>query len=105
MPAEDRVMLQNPNTGTDDVRIRRALYEPVRAAILDAVAEAGGIPFSALRAEVERRTPATLWDDASVGWYTTAVKLDLEAKGLLTRSGSPQVLELSPAGQAARAAS
>jgi Family of unknown function (DUF6958) len=93
---EDRVVVRNPNTGRDDGTIARALYEPVRTAILEAVAEAGTLPLSELRSEVERRTPPTMWDDASVGWYTTTVKLDLEAKGLILKEGSPQVLRVTP---------
>ena len=91
---DDRVMMQNPNTGRDDMRISRAMYEPVRAAILDAIDEAGVLPFAELRAEVEKRTPPEMWADASVGWYTTTVKLDLEAKGLIVKEGSPQQLRL-----------
>jgi hypothetical protein len=94
----DRVTLENPNTGRTDGTIARSYYEPVRRAILDAVEEAGALPFSELRAEVERRTPTEMWENASVGWYTTTVKLDLEAKGLLTKEGSPQVLRLAVAG-------
>ena len=91
----DRVVMQNPNTGRDDNTIARAMYEPVREAILAAIGEAGVLALSELRGEVERRTPATMWEDASVGWYTTSVKLDLEAKGLITKEGSPQQLHLA----------
>ena len=93
-----RVTIENPNTGRTDGTIARAFYEPVRRAILEAVGEVEGLPFADLRAEVERRTPAELWEDASVGWYTTAVKLDLEAKGLLVKEGSPQILRLGRPG-------
>ena len=90
----ERVTLENPNTGRTDGTIARSFYDPVRAAILEAIDEAGTLPLADLRAEVERRTPAELWADASVGWYTTTVKLDLEAKGLLLKEGSPQILRL-----------
>lgn len=101
MSNEDRIMLKNPNTGRDDLRIRRSMYEPVREAVLDAVEDAGELAFADLRAEVERRTPAGMWDEASVGWYTTAVKLDLEARGLLAREGSPQMLHVTDTGRKA----
>jgi DNA-binding transcriptional ArsR family regulator len=91
---DDRVMMENPNTGRDDMRIARAIYEPVRQAILEALEDLGEVPFSELHVEVEQRTPPELWEDASLKWYTTTVKLDLEAKGLLVKSGSPQVLSL-----------
>lgn len=91
----DRVVMENPNTGSTDGTIARSFYDPVRDAILAAIGEAGQLPFSELRAEVEKRTNAELWEDASVGWYTTTVKLDLEAKGLIEKEGSPQVLRLA----------
>ncbi len=92
---DERVMLENPNTGRDDMRISRAIYDPVRAAILAAIDEAGTLPLADLRAEVERRTPSEMWETSSVGWYTTSVKLDLEAKGLIRKEGSPQQLSLA----------
>lgn len=94
---DDRVVMQNPNTGRDDGTIARSFYEPVRAAILEAIGEAGTLPFADLRAAVEARTPSEMWADASVGWYTTTVKLDLEAKGLIEREGSPQALRIAAA--------
>ena len=91
----ERVTMQNPNTGRDDGTIAKRMYDPVRAAILDAIGDAGTLPFAQLPAEVEARTPPELWEDASLGWYTTTVKLDLEAKGLIEREGSPQQLRLA----------
>ena len=82
---DERITMLNPNTGREDTRIRVAMYEPVRAAILEALGERGEIAFKDLRAEVEARTPAALWEDASPGWYTTTVKLDLEARGSIER--------------------
>ncbi len=96
---QDRVMMRNPNTGRDDVRISAEYHVAVRSAILRAVGAApGGLPFSELADAVERGTPPELWEDSSVGWYTTTVKLDMEAGGLLERSGSPQVLTLTARG-------
>lgn len=100
---DDRVMLKNPNTGRDDLRILTAVYEPTRSAILGAIGEVDELPNSELRAEVERRTDPALWADNSVGWYTTSVKLDLEARGLIAKEGSPQRLSLTSAGRAALA--
>ena len=95
--SNDRVTVKNPNTGRDDARIRRRIYEPVREAILQAIGEAGELAFMDLRAEVERLTPSSLWENSSAGWYTTTVKLDLEARGLIERipRSSPQRLRLT----------
>ena len=99
MTGDDRIMMKNPNTGRDDTRIKRSIYEPVSAAILAALDE-GSLPNAQLYDEVERRTPAELWDDASLMWFTTTVKLHLEATGMLTKKGGPQVLSITEAGRA-----
>lgn len=101
MTDSERVLLENPNTDGDDLKIRRLYYDHVKAAIMHAVNDAGELKFSELSAEVEARTPRELWTDASVGWYATSVKLDLEAKGLIAKEGSPQYIWLTPAGKAA----
>ena len=95
---DDRIDALHPTPGKQPVRIKRHMYEPVRKAILDAVAEADELPFGQLREAVAQRTPASLWSDASVGWYTTTVKLDLEARGLIERvpGAGPQRLRRSP---------
>jgi len=92
----NRVVMENPNTGRNDGTIARSMYEPVREAILAAISDAGVLKLSELSDEVRRRTSNELWKNASVGWYTTTVKLDLQAKGLIIKEGSPQTLRLKP---------
>ena len=94
--SDERITVENPNTGRDDTRILRRIYEPVREAILQAIDEAGELAFKDLRDEVKRLTPASMWEKSSVGWYTTTVKLDLEARGLIERipRSKPQRLRL-----------
>ena len=102
-PAEDRVTMLNPNTGRSDKTIARAIYDPVKRAILTAINEIDELRFSDLSTEVESRSDAELWKKHKVGWYTTSVKLDLEARGLIERFKSPQRLRLTEAGKAALA--
>lgn len=97
----DRITMLNPNTGREDGTISGHLYRPVRAAILTTLDEHDGLRFADLRAQVEARTDDELWANASPGWYTTTVKLDLEARGLLTRAGKPQQLHLTDDGRRA----
>jgi hypothetical protein len=80
--------------GKEGVNVDKEKYEAVKQAILDAVGSAGELPFSDLSVEVEQRVPVF---DGSYGWYTTIVKLDLEARGLIERvpKKSPQYLRLS----------
>ena len=88
-----RVMTLHPE-GKEGVNIDKEKYEAVKQAILDAVGAVGELPFSDLSAEVERRVVDF---DGSYGWYTTTVKLDLEARGLIERvpKKTPQYLRLA----------
>lgn len=77
-------------TGTN---IDKAKYDVVREAIIDIIRKRGEMPFSDLADAVG----AKLTDfDGSIGWYTTTVKLDLEARGEVERipKRTPQVLRL-----------
>ena len=93
----ERIQMLNPNTGKPDVRILVSMYEPVRDAILGALEDHGEVAFKELADEVEARTPPEMWEDSSVGWFTTTVKLDLEARGQIERIPrvSPQRLRLA----------
>ena len=42
-----------------------------------------------------------MWETSSVAWFTTTVKLHLEATELLQKRASPQILSLTDAGYAA----
>ncbi len=100
MAAEPRIMMMNPNTGRDDMSINVSIYEPTRDAILTALVESGELPNSELVGEVSARTPKELWADNSVMWFTTTVKLHLEANEWLEKKGSPQILSITEAGRA-----
>ena len=91
-----RVMTRHPDPDKQGTRIDAAIYEATKSAILRSLEEAGdeGVAFGDLSGEVERRSDPAIWKARSVGWYTTTVKLDLEARSLICRSGSPQRLFL-----------
>ena len=91
----DRIMTQHPE-GKEGVNIERAKYDVVRAAIIDSISSAGELPFGDLSASVASRLPADF--DGSIGWYTTTVKLDLEARSIIERvpGVSPQLLRMGP---------
>jgi hypothetical protein len=98
----ERVQCRHPDPAKSAPSIDRRLYDVTRDAILEAVPLRGeGLPFARLRDEVERRTPPGTWATASVGWYTTVVKLDLEARGVLQRAATrgPQRLYRRPIGR------
>ena len=92
----NRITALHPDPDKQGTRIAAGVYEATRSAILESLEAAGddGVAFGDLSGEVERRSDPAIWADRSVGWYTTSVKLDLEARGLIRRSEgrSPQRL-------------
>ncbi len=74
-------------------KIDRDKYESMKKAILEVVpATEPGIAFQDLPGAVKKKLPAVTWKGASLPWYTTGVKLDLEGRGLIKRleGSSPQ---------------
>jgi hypothetical protein len=84
--AGERITALNPVRGKQGVRVDRATYEAYKAAVLAAVPESGkGLRFMDLSAAVEPLLPAAVRATTNCSWWTTCVKLDLEARGLLER--------------------
>lgn len=82
-----RVLQRAPNESGTGARISPRRYDALRKAILLAVPkDADGIPLAALTRAVAARVPRELFRDVSLRWYLTAVKLDLEAQGLIERA-------------------
>ncbi len=90
----ERIMTLHPD-GKQGVNIDKAKYAAVAAAIAASIQAAGELSFDDLPAAVGTRLPADF--DGSIGWYTTTVKLDLEARGRIERvpGATPQRLRLA----------
>jgi hypothetical protein len=77
----------HPDRNKSMPRVARPAYEAIRHAILQVVPRTvAGIAFK----DLPRRVAALLPADArsqigSIPWYTTVVKLDLEARGVIER--------------------
>ena len=87
---------RNPGRGKKGPRINSARYDAMKAALLEAIPRTGeGVRFASLPELVEKRLPRALFEGASILWYATTVKLDLEARGLIERvpGVSPQRLK------------
>src|SRR3954470_19278311 len=84
--ADDKFQLIHPD-GKDAPRIDRAKYDLVRAMLLDIIPQdAQGVPFPTLPERVAASLTAEQVNKlGSVGWYTTEVKLDMEARGEIER--------------------
>ena len=96
MAAAERILLRNSDRRKKGARIARDQYDIARRAALATLPATGpGMTLTDFRERVARRLArAKGWDkDASASWYSMAIKLDLEARGEITRVGkAPQRL-------------
>ena len=85
--ATGKVLMHNPNTGKPDRRIDADRYEAVRKAILKIVPRGGdGIIFTDLFKAVPAHLPGgKIPRGGAINWYTTVVKLHMEAQGEIRR--------------------
>lgn len=94
---DEKIQTRNV-TGANGVNISRQMYDEVKKAILHTLEKKNGDGVLAkdLPKEIAKQVPKKLFADASVPWYTTVVKLDLEARGLIKRvpGSQPQMLQL-----------
>lgn len=92
----DKVLCLNPDPKKSGTNMDRWKYELVREILLEAIPdEEPGVAFKDLAGRLgEDLTPAKIEELGSLGWYTTTVKLDLEARGEIERlpGTSPQRL-------------
>ena len=96
MDTDERIQLKHPDPSKEMPRISKRRYDMVRGAILKLVSQSdGGYLFKDLAEGVSRLLSSDQLDAlGSASWYTTSVKLDLEARGLIERipGQSPQRL-------------
>ena len=83
----DHDTVKHPDPNKEAPRIDAWKYAVVKNAILTVVPQdEEGTPFKTLSGLVTGQlSPEELRNLGSVGWYTTTVKLDLEARGLIER--------------------
>ncbi len=87
---DSKVLALHPE-GKQPNRIDRDKYEDMKRTMLAVIREAGrdGAGFSELPDAVQDRLDPKIFAGASVMWYVTTVKLDLEARGLIERVRGP----------------
>ncbi|HTH71671.1 MAG TPA: hypothetical protein VL493_10370 [Candidatus Saccharimonadales bacterium] len=93
--ASATVQLRNPDPKKKGPRMDRATYAVVRKAALEILStKTSGLTLEEFRGALAKRLGRTRgWDKKlSAQWYGMAIKLDLEARGELKRSGTPQRL-------------
>ena len=76
----------HPDPNKQGTRVTKATYDVYKAALLEIIpASDEGIAFSDLSKAVQPHVPEDVLANTSAGWWTTTVKLDLEARGMIAR--------------------
>ena len=86
----DRVRIENVNHPGASTTVDAAMYNAMRDALLEVLPDAApGLTESQMRQAVLPKLPADLYPGgARAGWWSKAVQLDLEAKGVIKRETS-----------------
>jgi hypothetical protein len=95
MASDELFLTIQPEPAKQGVRIDRAKYRTIRAAILHNLQSYGSMTFTQLGALVEEDLHDTF--AGSVLWYYTTVILDMEARGEIRRipNSRPQLIEVN----------
>lgn len=91
MPAEtDKIEVESITTPGRIVRLDRAKFEAMRAALLAVLPDAApGLSVAEAKAALLPELPQDLFPGGEkAGWWLKAVQLDLEAKGVVVREQS-----------------
>ena len=93
--ASDELFLSiQPESEKQGVRIENSKYQAVHEAILQNLQRYGPLTFTQLGALVEEQLQDKF--SSSVMWYYTTVKLDMEARGEISRlpNSRPQLIQV-----------
>ncbi|MEE9319204.1 MAG: hypothetical protein V3U76_02045 [Granulosicoccus sp.] len=90
----ERILTLHPATDKSGVNIDKKKYEQVKTAMLVILEKEGGKKFMELATLIKQTLPEF---DGSVNWYAETVKLDLEARGVITheRKKRPALIQLT----------
>lgn len=80
---EEKFFTKHPDQTKQGVNISKAKYDAVRAEIIAALQNGAELTLKELFAAVGKKLKGKF--DGSISWYTTVIKLDLEARKLIER--------------------
>lgn len=80
---EEKFFAKHPDPAKQGVNISKAKYDAVRTEILAALENGKELTLKELFAAVSKKQKGKF--DGSISWYTTVVKLDLEARKVIER--------------------
>ena len=83
----DKIELENVNHPGHATRVDAGMYEAMKRAFLKVLPKTSpGLTAAEIREGVIAHLPEELFPEgAKAGWWTKAVQLDLEAKGIVAR--------------------
>lgn len=82
----EMIVAKHPDPTKNGAHVTKAHYDAYREALLQVIpATEEGVQFMGLSKLVEAVVSAETLAQTSPGWWTTTVKLDLEARGLIER--------------------
>lgn len=89
MEQSRKIEIENVNHPGKTTRVDSDKYDAMKQALLNALPSAPpGLTTEALREAVLSHLPEDLFPrGATAGWWRKGVQLDLEAKGIIARSG------------------
>lgn len=90
--SDTKITVENVNTPGRTEQVRADKYNDMHAALMKVLpASAPGLPFADLKDAAKPYLSDALFPDGKTsGWWAKCVQLDLEAKGIITRStGAP----------------
>jgi hypothetical protein len=85
MMKDSKIQTLHPEKGKQNQKIPLEKYEIIRLAILDVLAKSQ-LTHTELVEKLKKKLKGKF--EGNVLWYGITVKLDLEAKGIITRSNS-----------------
>lgn len=88
--ADDKITIENINQPGSTSRVDAAKYNAMKSAMLATLTDAApGMTAAQMQEAAKPLLPDTLFPGgATAGWWVKCVQLDLEAKGIVTRSAT-----------------
>lgn len=88
--SEEKILTLHPE-GKNGMNINAAKYAQVREAIVGALGESGPMIYSDFTATMKQRLVGF---EGSIPWYVETVKLDLEARGIVSHDRKKRLISI-----------
>ena len=84
--AMHKIYCEHPDPDRQGTNVDQDKYDAMKKALLKHIPRrVDGVPFRGIVEAIRPLLPREVFAGASISWYVTTVKLDLEARGLIER--------------------